>query len=88
MLETYRRQAVPENFTLKGPLAKGFAKYAVSRMSPDSYYFFPVPTAELALLLSMRFRSAAIRNGKTIRLARGLCSEEDPTYGLHVWCEA
>lgn len=88
MLEIYRRQTVPENFTPKGPLAKGFAKYAVSRMSPGSYYFFPVPTAELALLLSMRFRSAAIRNGKAIRAVRGLCSEDDPTYGLHVWCDA
>lgn len=88
MLRIHASGPTLDNLTPSGPMSKGFAGYALSRMSPGNYCFLEVPTHRMAQLLAMRFHSASIRLGQSVRTLRGPSFEDPALYGLHVWRDA
>lgn len=80
----------PSNYHYResGPLVRGFAGYALSKLSVGEKVFLPVANTEEAQILAVRLHAAARHRFMTIFTQRGPSAEGKDDYGLHVRREA
>lgn len=77
----------PANYHYResGPLVRGFAGYALSKLRAGERVFLPVANSEEAQILAVRLHAAARNRIMAVRTQRGPSAEGKQDYGLHVW---
>ena len=80
----------PSNYHYResGPLVRGYAGHALSKLRVGEKVFLPVANTEEAQILAVRLHAAARNRFVTISTQRGPSAEGKDDYGLHLRREA